>query len=242
MIRTAIVQTACGISLALGLFFLFVWAPHPWGWEGFDHYHELALTLAAGQPFPTMEVPWGYAYFLAAFYRAFGDHPWIPLLVQVTLNATMPLLVFTLARTWWPPSTAALAALLTGIFSFNTIYASTQSSDAVCTVLFITAIVTFVRARRTDSPGAFALAGVLTGVATQFRPNLILIPAVLAGFALLERPPGRCAAAVRRPHAHALGRAQLPVDTHAAADQRAWRRAVVVRNAASRPLPPQPRL
>src|SRR6266536_2395216 len=110
MIRTAIVQTACGISLALGLFFLFVWAPHPWGWEGFDHYHELALTLAAGQPFPTMEVPWGYAYFLAAFYRTFGDHPWIPLLVQVTLNAAMPLLVFTLARTWWPPSTAALAA------------------------------------------------------------------------------------------------------------------------------------
>ena len=187
MIRTAIVQTACGISLALGLFFLFVWAPHPWGWEGFDHYHELALTLAAGQPFPTMEVPWGYAYFLAAFYRAFGDHPWIPLLVQVTLNAAMPLLVFTLARTWWPPSTAALAALLTGIFSFNTIYASTQSSDAVCTVLFITAIVTFVRARRTDSSAAFALAGVLTGVATQFRPNLILIPAALAGFALLER-------------------------------------------------------
>ncbi len=64
-----------------------MWAPHPWGWEGFDHYHDIALGVAQGQPFPTMEVPWGYAYFLAAFYRLFGDHPWIPLTRQVALNA-----------------------------------------------------------------------------------------------------------------------------------------------------------
>ena len=92
------VRAACLISLAAGLVFLFVRAPHPWGWNGFDHYHELALTLASGRPFPTLEVPWGYAYFLAAFYRVFGDRPWVPLLVQVALNATTPMLLFTVAR------------------------------------------------------------------------------------------------------------------------------------------------
>src|SRR5258707_2671215 len=90
----AVVYAACAASLVLGLFFVLVWAPHPWGWEGFDHYHELALTVAAGQPFPTMEVPWGYAYFAAALYRIAGDHPAIVLLVQVVLNATVPWLVY----------------------------------------------------------------------------------------------------------------------------------------------------
>jgi len=69
------VHAASLVTLAFGLFFVFVWAPHPWGREGFDHYHQLALTLAAGQPFPTMEVPWGYAYFAAFFYRCSAIAP-----------------------------------------------------------------------------------------------------------------------------------------------------------------------
>jgi hypothetical protein len=37
-------------------------------------------------------VPWGYPYFLAPFYRAFEDRPWVPLLAQAALNAFVPLL------------------------------------------------------------------------------------------------------------------------------------------------------
>src|SRR5258706_11075740 len=110
------VYAACVTSLVLGLFFIFAWAPHPWGQEGFDQYHDFALDLARGRPFPTMEVPWAYAYFLAGFYRAFGDHPWIPLTVQAALNALVPLLTFAFARTWCDKPTAVLAAVLTGIF------------------------------------------------------------------------------------------------------------------------------
>jgi hypothetical protein len=182
-----LVFAAAAASFALSLVFIFVRAPHPWGWEGFDHYHEIALELAGGRPFPTMEVPWGYAYFLAAFYRLFGDHPWIPLLVQAALNATVPLLVFEFACTWLDRSTAILAAMLTGIFSFNTVYASTQSSDAICTCVFMAAVVAFSIARRRESGRWFAITGVLAGIAPQFRPNLVLIPLLLAGFAGSER-------------------------------------------------------
>ena len=42
---TRAVRAACLLSLAIGLLFVFVRAPHPWGWNGFDHYHELALAL-----------------------------------------------------------------------------------------------------------------------------------------------------------------------------------------------------
>src|SRR5712692_3199572 len=128
------VYAACGFTLALGLFFIFVWAPHPWGWDGFDHYDQLAWALAQGEPFPTLEVPWGYAYFVAVFYRAFGHHPWIPLVAQAALNACLPQVVFLFASTWLDRSTSILAAVLAGLFSFNTVYASTLSSDAVCTV------------------------------------------------------------------------------------------------------------
>src|SRR5262245_13105658 len=185
--RPAAVYAACATSFALGLLFIFVWAPHPWGWEGFDHYHEIALELARGHAFPTLEVPWGYAYFLAAFYRVFGDHPWIPLTAQACLNALVPLLCFDAASAWFDRRTAAVAALLTGFFSFNTVYASTQSSDAVCTCLFMTAVVLFVAARRCDDWRLYALVGLLTGIAPQFRPNLILIPGLLAAFAMVER-------------------------------------------------------
>src|SRR5262245_7412103 len=92
------VSVACGASLAIGLFFILVWAPHPWGWGGYDDYHELGLALARGDQFPTMSQPWGYAYFLAAFYRVFGDRPLVPLLAQAALNALMPLLVYLFAR------------------------------------------------------------------------------------------------------------------------------------------------
>jgi len=197
LLMTRAVRAACLLSLLIGLLFLFVRAPHPWGWNGFDHYHELGLALASGQPFPTMEVPWGYAYFLAGFYRLFGDRPWIPLLVQVALNATTPMLLFAAARRWTDGATAALAALLLGAFSFNTVYASTQSSDAICTVLFLTAILAFMRAVERDARGWFVLTGLIAGVMSQFRPNLILISGLLAAYAVWTRP-------VRRSVVHAL--------------------------------------
>jgi Dolichyl-phosphate-mannose-protein mannosyltransferase len=182
------VRAACSASLIIGLFFVFVWAPHPWGWAGFDQYYDLGQLLARGSPFPTIDVPWGYAYFLAPFYRLFGDRPWVPLLVQVALNATMPLLTFRVARQLFDDRVAVVAALLTGLVSFNTVYASTQSSDAVCNVLFLASVLVFISAQKTASLRMYAAAGALFGLAPQFRPNLILIPVLLAVFTVATAP------------------------------------------------------
>src|SRR5438105_8464369 len=174
------VRAACAASLAIGLFFIFVRAPHPWGWEGFDEYHSLGRALARGESFPTIDRPWGYAYFLAAFYRAFGDRPQIPLVAQVLANAFVPLLVYAFARIEFDERVAAIAAVLTGLLSFNTVYASTQVSDALCTVIFMAAVLAFARARRGGDWRLYATAGALLGIAPQFRPNLILVPVLLA--------------------------------------------------------------
>ena len=184
----AAVYAACVLSLAVAIAFIFVRAPHPWGWEGLDHYHDLGLLLARGEAFPTTDVPWGYAYFLAPFYRLFGDRPWIPLLAQALLNGLLPWLVYTFASTEFDERVAIVAAVLTGVFSFNTVYASTQSSDSVCTVLFMAAVVTFVLGRRAGGLRWLAVSGLLAGVAAQFRPNLLFVPLLLAGVHLLAPP------------------------------------------------------
>ena len=108
----------------------------------------------------------------------------VPLVAQAALNGFVPLLTFVLARHWCGRRTATLAALLTAVLSFNTIYASTESSDAVCTVIFLSAIAAFIRGNRDGGLGWFALAGVLTGLAMQFRPNLVLAPLLLGGYSL----------------------------------------------------------
>lgn len=185
---TRAVYVASAASIVIASVFIFVWAPHPWGWEGFDHYHDLGRLLARGEPFPTTDVPWGYAYFLAPFYRAFGDRPWIPLIVQALLNGTIPILLYRLVSLEFDRRTAVAAAVLTGFLSFNTIYASTQSSDAICTVVFVAALLAFAEGRARGSLGWFALAGALFGLAPLFRPNLVALPMVLGGLYLLTPP------------------------------------------------------
>ncbi len=186
---TKTVYAACAVSLALALCFIFVWSPLPWGWLGIDHYDDRALRLAAGQPFDTTDVPWGYAYYLALFYKLFGHRLWPPLVCQAILNALVPLLLFRLVRPLAGQRTAALAAVLTGVFSFNTLYAATQSSDAICTVLFLVSLLLFARGCRTQSAVAFGSSGAVMGLAVQFRPNLILFPLVASLIVLvLIRP------------------------------------------------------
>ena len=168
------------ITLALGLFFTFVWAPHPWPWEGIDQYHDLARAIVRGDGFPTTDVPWGYAYYLAAFYSIFGIVPVAPIVGQLILNAGMPLLLFALVKPLAGQRTAALSALIVGVFSFNTVYASTQASDAVCSILFMAATLCFARGHATGRTAYFAASGLLAGLVPQFRPNLLLLPGLIA--------------------------------------------------------------
>lgn len=186
-----VVLAASLITLALGYFFIFVWAPHPWSWQGIDSYHELAKSLARGEPFQTTDVPWGYAYYAAFFYKLVGDRIWVPLVVQATLNAAVPLLLYRLVLPLCGRRVAALSALIVGVFSFNTVYASTQSSDTICTVLFLAALLSFARGARTQSMAPFIASGVLLGLVPQFRPNMVAFPGLVIATYLVAPPRTR---------------------------------------------------
>jgi hypothetical protein len=184
----ATVYVACALTWALGLFFTFIWAPHPFGWQGIDQYHELARGLARGESFATTDVPWAYAYYIAALYAAFGEHTWIPVLGQTIINAMLPWLLYLLVQPLATRRIAVLSAVLTGLLSFNTVYASTQSTDSICTVLFASALLMFSRGVAREKIWWYVVAGALLGMAAQFRPNLILFPPIAAGIYVLVRP------------------------------------------------------
>jgi len=187
--RTVWFAAAC--SLALGLFFIFVWSPLPFGWRGIDGYHELGVAVARGEPFPTMHLMWGYAHVLGLCYRLFGERVWVPLVVQAALNALVPLMLYRHVRLALDRRAAVTAALLTGVVSFNTVYVSILASDAICTVLFVAALLAFEHGVRSGRLGAFVAAGVLMSVAYHFRPNLVLFPFLVCAVYLLARPRHR---------------------------------------------------
>src|SRR4030095_12294475 len=138
--RRATVYVACAASLALGLFFIFIWTPLPWGWKGIDGYDAISVNLARGAPFPTVHLVWGYAYFLACFYWLVGHHPAPPLAAAPAFNASIPLMLYHVVRREMSERIAVMAAVLAGFLSFNTVYASTQASAAMCTVLVVATV------------------------------------------------------------------------------------------------------
>ena len=161
------VYAACAASLALGLFFIFAWSPLPWGWHGIDFYYEIATSVARGNPFPTMHLVWGYVYFLAFWYQLFGDHQWVPLLAQAVLNALVPWLLYHLVRLQLGQRAAVVSAVVAGLFSFNTVYTSTQASDAICTVLVVAMMLGFALGHAKQRLAWFSAAGLLAGIAFQ---------------------------------------------------------------------------
>ena len=185
--RRATVYVACAATLVLGLFFIFIWTPLPWGWKGIDGYDAISVNLAQGAPFPTVHLVWGYAYFLAFFYWLFGNHPAVGLSAQALFNASIPLMLYHIVRREMTERIAVMAAVLVGFLSFNTVYASTQASDAMCTVLVVATVLCLQQGERLQRTFYFALAGLLASAAYQFRPNLVLLPPFIAAGYLLFR-------------------------------------------------------
>ena len=204
------VYAASAVTLALGLFFLFVWSPLPWGWEGIDHYHDSAIRLASGLAFDTTDYPWGYPYYIAAFYAIFGSHAWIPLLAQALLNALVPWLLYHLVHPLAGQRVAVLSAVLVGVLSFNTVYVSTQSSDCVSTVIFLSGLVLVSRGIRGGGWWPLAAAGLMAGLAPQFRPNLILFPPIAAAGYVAARRVTRTAMMQMAVYLGVAGLALLP--------------------------------
>ena len=125
------VYAACVISLALGLFFIFVMGAAPVGLGGIRPLPPARAGHRIGAAVSDHGVPWGYAYFAAFWYRLFGDRPWIALVIQAAIDASVPMMVYRRARRengerW----RASPPARRDSLVQYRV--PSTQAADAIC--------------------------------------------------------------------------------------------------------------
>jgi len=152
-------------------------------------HHTLGLEVDGPLRALDFRVP-GYPGFLALIYAITGSSHLAVMVVQAALDTLTCLLTGRLARTVSPSSCAAQAEAWTvGIAAccpFLPCYAAALLTEVPTTFLLTAALLVAASAFRRGSWRAWLGAGVLTGVATLFRPESGLL-AFPVGMALLIR-------------------------------------------------------
>jgi len=164
----------------------------------FDHptmdarYHDQwARAIVAGQTFidgPYFRAPL-YPFFLAGIYRLFGDGYLGPRLVQALLGSLSCGLVFLLGRAAFSRAVGAVAGFAAALY-WVLIY---FDGELLITplIVFLDLLVILLLLRGARKPGAliFGAAGLVLGLSTIARPNVLLFaPAVMVWLVVWSGP------------------------------------------------------
>ena len=210
-----------------------------------------ALLLARGEPFPDDGRAVGLRVLpRAVLSRCSAIGPGFRCSRRRCSTGSLPWLVFAFARTEFDERVAVVAARA----DRRLLVQHGLRVDAVVRRGLHRALHGGDRRLRPRPRAAAAGAGsrsaaLLAGIAPQFRPNLILVPLLLAGVHLLA-PAARPARVGRRSRCSSLPALVLTpwivrnyrLTGDDPPDEHARRRAALVRHAADRPVPAQPRL
>ena len=129
-----------------------------------------------------------YIYFVAAVLKLFGSFTALRI-VQIVLGTASVACIFVMAREWYGNSAGWIAvglAALTGLFTFYEILIIQSSIDAFLTAAALCAL---TLALRSDVARRFALPGIVFGLQTLNRPNVLIAGVGLAAMLLVIRRP-----------------------------------------------------
>jgi 4-amino-4-deoxy-L-arabinose transferase-like glycosyltransferase len=152
-------------------------------------YHRLAADLASGQGFlspvgePTAARPPLYPMLLGALYTVTGPNPDAGRALQVVLGVLIVFLVYELARRFFSPATALLAAALAAV-NPGLIYMSAllMSENLYVVLLLLTLLLLVGEFKGRGTPiRRVAIAGLLAGLSSLARPTGFVIAIILAG-------------------------------------------------------------
>lgn len=164
-------------------------------------YHAIATSLAAGDGFraangyPTARRPPLYPLVLAAVYRIAGPGVAWGRILQVLLGAAIVALVFLVARRFFSPGTAVVAAAICAVnpyLIFISAYLLTENLYIVILLVFLS-VVPHPRALE-NGWRASVTAGLLLGLATASRPTALVFALWVVGctvFLARSRPLSR---------------------------------------------------
>jgi len=144
-----------------------------------------AQNIVAGQNFQpdVFFKPPLYPYVLAFIYRTFGETITSVYVLQSLLGLANCLLVLMLGRLVFTPRIALIGAVVAAFMPILPFFELQLLAETSTTFLSLLALLFVLQAtRKTSSPSwwQLALAGLLFGVAALGRPNLLLLPPVIA--------------------------------------------------------------
>ena len=150
-----------------------------------EHHHPIPLIH--------FRMP-GAGILLAGTYYIFGEHRYIYLqVIQVIVDSLGVFLIFWIAKQYFNRRIALLSALLYAVFIPSARLAIVGGiCDAWMPILLLTALYCFLRAINTSKKPWFwfAMAGTTIGVATYFRPTVLLLPFAWAFLLLITKKMG----------------------------------------------------
>lgn len=153
-------------------------------------YHEWAARIASGDWLGEGVFLHGplYPYLLGALYSLTGPDLYLPRLLQSLLGAVSCLLVWILARELFGRREALVAGLLAAVYSMAIFYEGSLLIVNVLSPLIMLLLWISIGAAKQPSLVRWLGVGVLTGIATLARPNLLLyLPFALGWCAWVTR-------------------------------------------------------
>ena len=127
----------------------------------------------------------GYAYFLAAIFKAHQAGIMASALIQAALGAASCVMVYRLGARLYDPRAALAAAALAALYPVSIVYDGLLATAAVIDFLNLLAMSLLLAAKKRWQP---ALAGAAIGVSALFRPTVLaFVPFVLIWLALRGR-------------------------------------------------------
>jgi 4-amino-4-deoxy-L-arabinose transferase-like glycosyltransferase len=140
-------------------------------------YHQWASRIAGGdwigdEVFFLSPL---YPYFLSAIYALFGPDLLAARLVQAALGSASCGLLYLVTRRAFGRPAAALAGLLYAIYSLSVFYDTVLLVTAIQTPLNLACVLLLLRASESRSSRPWLVSGLLLGLSTLARPNVLLL-------------------------------------------------------------------
>jgi hypothetical protein len=161
-----------------------------------DDYDKLAASIAAGRGYrltpdgePTLMREPGYPFLLALVFRVLGPELGAARAANLVLGLVTAVVVLVLAADIGLPSGGALLAAILFMLHPGTVVAESRGGfESLFTLLLAVFVLVLGRAFRGQRVGAYAVAGLVLGLAGLVRTTVILLPAAVFAWLLVSRP------------------------------------------------------
>jgi 4-amino-4-deoxy-L-arabinose transferase-like glycosyltransferase len=161
------------------------------------YYHAIATRIAAGEGYTWLwpdgavtyaaHYPIGYPAMLGGLYAVFGAKPVVAMLLHAVLGA---LAAFAIHRLAWPmmtPRRALAAGLVVALHPALVPYTAALMTEGVTAAWLAIACALAAEARFRDRPWVWrSLAGLVMGIATLTRPQVLVLAPLLGALSTRE--------------------------------------------------------